>query len=50
MFLLCSSVEAEPLETKINVFSKQGSTQNKENYDIARGDMGIQMQEYYIGL
>ena len=41
LFSLCSYVEAEPLGTKTNVFSKKSSTQSKENNRIARGHMGF---------
>ena len=33
-------VEAKPLGTKTNVFSKNSSTHSKENDNIARGHMG----------
>ena len=40
LFLLCRYVEAEPLETKANLFSKLINTHNKENNNIARSHMG----------
>ena len=40
LLLVCRYVEAEPLGTKTNVFSKYTGIQNKENYNIARGHMG----------
>ena len=51
LFLLCRYAEAEPFETKIDVFTQmQSSTDNKENFNIARGLHGLQMEECYVRL